>query len=152
MLCMAPILIPAAHAARIEISAGHSWTLLPYRYTDVEFAEWIGDSRPVWKLRWSPAFSLGHFGARHNVGTVRLDNAVWVGAAGARLYLWHDLFFGFQGATTKGKTDALSTPYEFVSSLGWQGDHWQIMMRHISNGEFHKPNHGETMMLVGLAF
>ena len=142
----------ATSYARVELSVGQSWTLLPYRYTDVAFAEWSGDARPWWKIAWSPALSLGFVASRENTETVRLDENVWVFAGGARAYLWRDLFFGFQFATTAGKTDALSTPYEFVSSLGWQGEHFQVMFRHISNGDFHEPNHGETMFLVGAAF
>jgi hypothetical protein len=141
-----------ALAGRVELSIGRSETLLPYQWTTVGFAEWIGETRPWWRIQWAPAFGVGYVGAREDFRNVRLDNAVWVGAAGARAYLWEQLFFGFQFATTAGKTDALSTPYEFVSSLGWQGDHWQLMARHISNGDFHEPNHGETMVLVGVAF
>jgi hypothetical protein len=141
-----------AFAERIEISGGRSETLLPYLYTSVVFAEWVGDARPWWKIAWAPAFALGYVAARPETPRARLDHDVWLGAAGARAYLWRDLFFAFQAATTAGKTDALSTPYEFVSSLGWQGGHWQILARHISNGDFHEPNHGETMILVGVAF
>lgn len=146
LFCAAPA------GARVEISAGQSWTLLPYQYTDVAFAEWLGDARPWWKIAWSPALTLGFVESRPNTPTVRLDENVWVFAGGARAYLWRDLFFGFEFATTSGKTDALSTPYEFVSSLGWQASHFQVMLRHISNGDFHEPNHGETMLLVGVAF
>ncbi len=143
---------PAAQAGRVEFSAGRSWTLLPRHYTAVAFAEWIGDPVPVWRLRFAPAFALGHFAPRPNPPNARLDHAVWLGAAGARLYLWRSLYLGFALATSHGKTDALSTPYEFMSSLGWQGGHWQVMFRHVSNGDLHEPNHGETMLLAGLAF
>jgi hypothetical protein len=141
-----------ALAARIEISGGRSETLLPYVYTDVAFLEWIGTPRPWWEIAWAPEFALGYFASRSATPRARLDNDVWLAAAGASAYLCRDLFFAFQVATTAGKTDALSTPYEFVSSLGWQGGHWQILARHISNGDFHEPNHGETMLLVGVAF
>lgn len=155
VLALCAVLLLAAMpdaAARVELSVGESWTLLPYRYTDVAFAEWIGDRRPLWKITWSPALTLGFVAARPDTPTARLDENVWVFAGGTRAYLWRHLFFGFEFATTAGKTDALSTPYEFVSSLGWQQDHFQILVRHISNGDFHEPNHGETMLLVGVAF
>ena len=141
--------LPAA--ARVEFSGGRSETTHK-DWTTVFFAEWIGERRPVWIFQWAPDVGLGHFAARANLPGVRLDNDVWVGAVGARLYLWRNAFFGFQGALTDGKTDALSTPYEFVSTLGWQGRHWQVMVRHISNDDFHEPNHGETMVLLGVAF
>lgn len=141
----------AAHAAHVEVSVGRSLTL-QHRWTDAAFVECVGDAQPVWKLAWAPAFALGRVAARPDTATDRLDRDVWLGAAGARVYLWRDLYAGFQLAATAGRTDALSTPYEFVSSLGWQGRHWQVLARHISNGDFHKPNHGETVLLAGVAF
>ncbi|GAP65550.1 Lipid A 3-O-deacylase [Mizugakiibacter sediminis] len=142
---------PPARAAHLEFSFGRSVTLR-HHWTDVAFAEWIGERQPLWKLAWAPAFALGHVDARGDDPRDRLDRTVWLGAGGARLYLWRDLYAGFQLAATAGRTDALSTPYEFVSTLGWQGRHWQLMLRHISNGDFRKPNHGETMLMAGVAF
>lgn len=145
LLCSLPA------GARVELSGGRSQTT--HRdWTTVFFAEWVGGLRPLWRLRCAPAVGLGHFNARQDLPGVRLDHDVWVGAVGARLYLWRDAFFEFQGALTDGKTDALSTPYEFVSTLGWQAHHWQVMVRHISNDDFHEPNHGETMVLLGVGF
>ena len=138
-------------AARVEFSAGRSYTLRN-DWTNAAFFDWIGEARPAWKLRWAPAFGLGHFNARPDLVGEHLHDTVWVGAAGARLYMWREAFFGFQVAATAGRTDALSSVYEFVSSLGWQDNHWQFMLRHISNGDFHEPNHGETMFLVGISF
>jgi hypothetical protein len=147
------VAMPPARAqdAGIEVSYGRSYTLR-HHWTDVAFVEWSGTSRPLWRLQWAPALGLGRFQARDSRLGNRLDRTVWVGAAGARAYLWRGAFFGFQLAATGGRTDALSTPYEFVSSLGWQGRHWVLMVRHISNGDLHKPNHGETMLLAGIRF
>ncbi len=145
------LLLSLPAAARVELSGGRSQTT-HQDWTSVFFAEWIGAPQPEWKLHWAPGVGLGHFNARLNLPGVRLDNDVWVGAVGARLYLWRGAFFEFQGALTDGKTDALSTPYEFVSTLGWQGHYWQLMARHISNDDFHEPNHGETMLSLGVAF
>lgn len=136
--------------ARVELSLGRSRT--PHHgWTDVEFLEWVGDPRQIGRFAWAPAFGLGRFNAR-DTSADRLNHVVWVGAGGGRLYLWRRAFFGFQVAATHGKTDALSSTYEFVSSLGLQGRHWQIVIRHISNGSLHKPNHGETMLMAGIAF
>lgn len=151
LVSMLLVLLSMPAAARVELSGGRSQTT--HRdWTSVFFAEWIGEPRPVWNLQWAPDVGLGRFEARADLLGVRLDNDVWVGAAGARLYLWRGAFFGFQGALTDGKTDALSTPYEFVSTLGWEGHRWQVMLRHVSNGDFHKPNDGETTLLLGVAF
>ena len=149
LMLLAAFSLPAV--ARVELSGGRSQTT-HQDWTTVFFAEWVGAPRPVWKFRWAPDVGVGHFNARPNLLGIRLDNDVWVGAVGVRLYLWRGAFFGFQGALTDGKTDALSTPYEFVSTLGWQSHHWQVMVRHISNDDFHEPNHGETMLLLGLGF
>jgi hypothetical protein len=60
------------------------------------------------------------------------------------------LFFSFQPALHAGRTQALSSVYEFVSTLGWQGRVASIQVRHISNGSLHPPNCGETMVLLGV--
>jgi hypothetical protein len=79
-------------------------------------------------------------------------------AAGARLRTtdesawYHPVFFSFQVAGTNHTTQALSTHYQFVSTLGLQFDHVTVGVRHISNGSTHKPNRGETMAVVGLGF
>lgn len=146
--------MPAAVAAAqpgVELSVGRSYTLRN-KWTDVAFLEWTGTPRTLGWVRWAPAVALGRVAARDASLGNHLDHTVWVGAAGARVYLWRDAFFGFEVAATGGRTDALSTPYEFVSSLGWQGRHVVLMARHMSNNNFHEPNHGETMVLVGFRF
>src|SRR6185312_11098319 len=102
----------------------------------------VGDSR--WS--WSPDVSLGWINGR-DIARFR-DNRydtrddAWLLAAGAR----------FQPALNSGRTQALSSPYEFVSTLGWQGRRFSVQIRHVSNGDLHKPNRGETMALVGIGF
>lgn len=154
LACLLPS--PPAPAAGpgsgLELSAGRSFTMRD-KWTNAAFLEWTGAPRPLlgW-VRWAPAVALGRVAARNPSQGNHLDHTVWVGAGGARAYFWRDAFLGFQVAATGGRTDALSTPCEFISSLGWQGGHWVVMARHISNGDFHKPNHGETMFLLGLRF
>lgn len=153
LLLLLGLAFPCVHAqdSGVELSLGRSYTLR-HHWTDVAFVEWTGTPQPLWRLHWAPALALGRIQARASRLGNHLDRTVWVGAAGARAYLWRGAFFGFQVAATGGRTDALSTPYEFVSSLGWQGRHWVLMARHISNGDLHKPNHGETMLLAGVRF
>lgn len=162
-LLLAALLLPAcvlpcppanAGAARsgIELSGGRSYTMRS-RWTDVAFLEWSGSPQPLLGgAQWAPDVLLGRVAARQASLGNHLDHTVWIGAGGARAYVWRGAFLSFQVGATSGHTDALSTPYEFVSSLGWQGRHWVAMVRHISNGDFHKPNHGETMFLLGLRF
>jgi hypothetical protein len=82
----------------------------------------------------------------------------WLIAAGARIHYgaanaWSQpFFFSFQPAYHVGDTESLSSSYEFVSTLGWQGKRFSIQIRHISNGGLHEPNRGETMALVGVGF
>lgn len=77
-------------------------------------------------------------------------------AAGARFRYgapgdwYHHFFFGFQPALHTGRTRALSSAYEFVSTLGWQAERFSVPICHISNGSLHEPNCGETMLLLGV--
>lgn len=108
---------------------------------------------------WSPDVSMGWINGRnleqYKHYAVSTEDKIWIGAAGIRLgyrgdtsYL-HHFFFSFQPALHTGRTQALSSPYEFVSTLGWQGSRVSLQIRHISNGSLHAPNRGETMVLVG---
>jgi hypothetical protein len=65
---------------------------------------------------------------------------------------YRSLFFSFQSAVQTGRTQALSTPCEFVSTLGWEGRRFSGQVWHISNGNLHHPNRGEIMALLGVAF
>lgn len=118
----------------------------------------IGDSR--WT--WAPDVSLGWINgralARRDDSRYSARHDVWLLAAGARFQRGNAAddgrgwFVSFQPAATHGRTRALSSPYEFVSSLGWQGRRFSLQIRHISNGGLHEPNRGETMGLVGVGF
>src|SRR6185437_4855645 len=96
LMLLAAFSLPAA--ARVELSGGRSQTT-HQDWTTVFFAEWIGAPRPVWGLRWAPDVGLGHFNARPNLPGIRLDNDVWVGAVGVRLYLGQRVFW------ISGRTD-----------------------------------------------
>ena len=62
------------------------------------------------------------------------------------------MFFSLQPALHSGRTQALSSAYEFVTSVGWQGRRFSVQIRHVSNAGLHNPNRGETMALIGLGF
>jgi hypothetical protein len=152
----------SATAARLEIQGGRSY--MDSYATNTVFVEGvfneyrIGDSR----FSWSPDVSLGWLDgrniARFDGGRYTTRDQIWLLAGGARLHYgeaddWYrPLFLSFQPALHTGRTQALSTPYEFVSTLGWQGRRFSLQVRHISNGNLHHPNRGETMALVGVAF
>ncbi|WP_254425171.1 acyloxyacyl hydrolase [Rhodanobacter sp. B04] len=113
-------------------------------------------------LSWSPDVSLGWLDGRDIASFDRnrysTRDQVWLVAGGARFRYgdagdWYrSLFFSFQPALHTGRTQALSSPYEFVSTLGWQGRRFSVQIRHISNGDLHSPNRGETMALLGMGF
>jgi len=146
--------VPSASAASIETLAGRSVTT-QQRWTDTVFVTTVGNWRPLGvngSWRWAPEAGLGWFKARSN-SKENLDHATLILYGGARLGgWWRQAFVGFGVGLTKYRTAALSSPYEFVSSLGWQGRHYVLMVRHISNARLHRPNLGETMLLVGLRF
>lgn len=161
-LSLAAAAAPAA-AAHLEIQGGRSY--MDDHGTPAFFIESIFDPMQMGQSRftWSPDVSIGYIKGR-DIGRYRdsrpgVTNNVWVGAAGARFHYgssddWYQpLFFSFQVAgTAGGRTQALSSGYEFVSTLGYQWKNFSFQLRHISNGSFKEPNRGETMALVGVGF
>ena len=160
---LAAVSVPAAAQTHIEVQGGRSY--MDSYGTEAFFVEAVFDPRPMGQSRftWSPDVSLGYIEGR-DIGRYRdshpgVTNDVWVGALGARLHYGSDgdwyrpFFFSFQVAgTAGGRTQALSSGYEFVSTLGWQYKNVSLQVRHISNGSFKEPNRGETMALVGIGF
>ena len=158
-LLLAALVVPAAHAGTLEILGGRSKTS-GWRWTDAAFLAAVGDAHPFrlgsHALSWSPDVELGWIGPRpvtaRNVHEY-LTHPVWMAMGGARVSgFWNRAFFGFDVALTKDRSGSLSSPYEFVSTLGWQGQRFVFALRHISNASFHEPNLGETMLLVGVRF
>jgi hypothetical protein len=143
-----------AHAGHptLSLSIGRSVTS-HLDWTNAAFLDLTTSTYTFQDVHWQPAFAVG-FVQHRDTTRDDLDHNVFIGAAGARLVnWWRNAFFSFQFAAAAGRTDALSSAPQFVSSLGWQGRHWQLMLRHISNGNvFHGPNIGETMLLAGVRF
>ncbi len=149
-------------AARLELQAGRSY--MDSRPTNTLFVEGVFDERRIGDSRWSwsPDVSLGWIEGR-DIARFRGDRYTarqdaWLLAAGARIrygdagHRYRRLFLGFQPAYNNAHTQALSSPYEFVTTLGWQGRHLSFQIRHVSNASLHKPNRGETMALIGAGF
>jgi len=160
VLTLVTAALPAA-ATRFEVQAGRSNS--NGHSANTAFVEAVFAPQPLGQTRftWSPDVSLGWIDGRH----VATDNSrytthdsVALLAAGARFHLggtgdWYQpLFLSEQLAVTNRATHALSSHYQFVSTLGWQAKHFSVAIRHISNGGLHRPNTGETMALVGFAF
>ena len=106
--------------------------------------------------RWhlEPIATLGWLGAR-STRSDDLDHAVWLAAGGVRLVTTNRHWFASeQLAATSTRTDALSSRFEFMTSVGWQDGHYVILLRHVSNGRIigGGKNLGETMLLAGVRF
>lgn len=163
-LLMGLALAGAVHAqdtagSRWEIQGGPS--VMDSHATAAVFVDGIGAARPLGQtFTWAPEGLLGYIDGR-SIDRYRTSNPgvtdnVVLGALGARFRLNRDdwaqhLFFSFQAAAHTGRTQALSSGYEFVSTLGWTQRWWSVQVRHISNGGFHDPNRGETSLLLGVA-
>jgi hypothetical protein len=154
--------VPALAATRIEVQAGRSF--MDTHGTNAAFVESVFAEHPLGdsRLTWSPDITAGWIEGRdvahYRHARYTTSDDVWLVAAGARFRIrapdaWYRrMFFSFQPAYHSGRTQALSSGYEFVSTLGWQMHRWSVEIRHVSNGGMHEPNRGETMALVGLAF
>ena len=153
--------LPAA-AAQVELQAGRSY--MDSRAANTVFVESVFSPRPLGDsgVRWAPDFSLGWINgrdiARYRDARYGTSDDIWLAAGGVRLNAggpddWYSHFFySFQFALHTGRTQALSSAYEFVNTVGWQWHHLSIQVRHISNAKLHEPNRGETMALVGVGF
>lgn len=159
-LLIAPAVSMAA--THVEIQGGRSYS--DSHGTNAAFVEAVFAPRPIGNSRftWLPDLSAGWIDGR-DVAKYRGcpygdRSSVELVAAGARLRTsdesawYHPLFFSFQVAGTDHTTMALSSHYQFVSTLGLQWKHLSFQVRHISNGGLHDPNRGETMALVGVGF
>jgi len=152
----------SASAAQWSIEGGRSY--MDSHPATTAFVEGVFASHPLGSTNftWAPDVSLGwidgrrlsrYAGAHYNPREV-----VWLVAGGVRLQhaatdAWYGhLFFSEQLALQNRHSLALSSDYEFVSSVGWQGQHISFQLRHISNAGLHGPNRGETMALVGFGF
>jgi hypothetical protein len=154
--------LPAA-AAHVEVQGGRSYMDdhgANTAFIEATFAPHaIGRSG---RLDWSPDISAGWIDnrdvSRYRNAEFDTRDSVALLAAGARFHYgapdaWYrPLFFSFQLAGTNHTTQALSSHYQFVSTLGWQGEHLSFQLRHVSNGGLNGPNRGETMALVGVGF
>lgn len=158
---LAFVALPAA-AAQFELQAGRSY--MDSHAANAVFVESVFAEHPLGDsgLHWAPDLSLGWIDGR-DIGRYRharygTRDSIWLAAGGVRLNAgepgdwYHHFFYSFQVALHAGRTQALSSPYEFVSSAGWQWHHLSFELRHISNGGLHEPNRGETMALVGAGF
>lgn len=146
------LLANVARASEVDLTGGASATV-GVRWAPAIFIDAGADSHEWAGLHWQPVATLGAIGSR-NDDNDNLEHDVVLAGAGVRLVdWWGGAFIGFEGAYVDQLTDALSSHEQFISSLGWHGEHFVIMLRHISNGNiFGGRNLGETMVLAGVTF
>lgn len=152
----------ATSAAQLSIEGGRSY--MDSHPATVAFVEGVFASHPLGASRytWAPDVSLGWIDgrrlSRYDGAHYNPRDAVWLVAGGVRLQhaatdAWYGhLFVSEQLALQNRRSLALSSDYEFVTSVGWQGDHLSLQLRHISNAGLYGPNRGETMALLGFGF
>jgi hypothetical protein len=160
-LALFPLTLPA-QTAQLQLQGGRSY--MDGHAATALFLEAIFDGHQIGDSRWSiaPDVSLGWIDgrdlARFRDSRYPTQPEAWLLAGGARLQHrsadggpghW---FASFQPALNSARTQALSSPYEFITTVGWQGRRFSFQIRHISNASLHKPNRGETMALVGVGF
>jgi hypothetical protein len=142
----------SAQAAEVDLLGGASATA-GVRWTPAFFVHAAGSPADDGHAHWEPVVSVGGIGSRQVTGE-NFDHTVFLAAAGARYGGSNGLFFSEQIAATNTRTDALSSRFEFMTSLGWQHGHFIALVRHISNAHLlgGGRNLGETMALVGVRF
>jgi hypothetical protein len=140
-----------AWAAGFDITAGPSVTASA-RSTAAVFASVFGESPTDGRIRFKPIGTLGWIDSR-STRKDDLDHAAFVAGGGVRLLAANPRWFASeQLVATSTRTDALSSRFEFISSVGWQDGHLTVMLRHISNAHLlgGGKNLGETMLLDGV--
>ena len=143
----------AGHAGGFNLIAGPSITS-SQRTTAAVFASAFGERPDDNRIHFEPIGTLGWIDSR-NSRTDNLEHEVFVAGAGVRMLAAnHHWFASEQLAATSTRTDALSSRFEFMTSIGWQQGHFIMLLRHISNAHVlgGGKNLGETMLLAGVKF
>lgn len=137
-----------AGAAEFDLAAGPSVTA-GERATTALFASVFGGSSSAHSVRLTPIGTAGWIGARDVHGN---RHAVVVAGGGLQMEAGRHWFASEQLVATSTRTDALSSRFEFMTSVGWQYAHLVVMVRHISNGHLigGGKNIGETILLAGV--
>jgi hypothetical protein len=142
----------AARAAEFDLAGGASATA-GVRWAPAFFADVTAAPPDDGDAHFEPIGSLGAIGSRHT-DHEDLDHTVFLAAGGLRYGREDGLFVGGQIAATSTRTDAISSRFEFMTSIGWRDARWMVMLRHVSNARIlgGGRNLGETMRLAGVRF
>lgn len=145
------LLSAPAFGAGFDIVGGPSGTSSE-RLTAAAFASVFREAPADHHRHFVPIATFGWVDAR-NTRQDNLDHHVFLAAGGVRFVAANrHWFLSEQLAATRGRTDALSSGLEFMTSGGWQSGHFIVMLRHVSNARLfgHGRNLGETMLLAGV--
>jgi len=150
MVCL--LTCAPALATGFDLTAGPSVTASE-RTTAAIFASVFGEQPDDNRTHFEPIGTLGWIDSR-DTRKDDLDHAVFVAAGGVRILAANHWFVSEQLAATSTRTDALSSRFEFMTSVGWQHGRFIVMLRHISNAHLigGGKNLGETMLLAGVRF
>lgn len=142
-----------AAAAGFDVVAGPSITSSE-RTTAAVFASVFGTAPDDGHFQFRPIATAGWVDSR-STRNDDLDHEVFLAGGGVRVVAPGQHWFASeQIAATSTRTDALSSRFEFMTSLGWQDGHFTVMLRHVSNAHLlgGGKNLGETMLLAGVKF
>lgn len=139
-----------APAAEFDLTGGASATA-GVRWAPAVFVDVTASPPDDGRAHFEPIGSVGAIGSR-NIDHEDLDHTVLLIAGGLRYGGENGLFVSEQVAATSTRTDALSSRFEFMTSLGWRDGRWMAILRHASNAHIlgSGRNLGETMLLVGV--
>jgi len=140
----------AAHAVEFDVNGGASATA-GVRWAPALFADVTASPPDDGRAHFEPIGTAGAIGSR-STDHENLDHTVFLIAGGLRYGRENGLFLSEEIAATSTRTDALSSRFEFMTSLGWRDGRWMVMLRHASNARIlgGGPNLGETMLLAGV--
>jgi hypothetical protein len=143
----------AANATGFDLVAGPSATSSG-RTTAAVFASAFGTAADDGRVYVEPIGTLGGIDSRSS-SRHDLDRQVFLAGGGVRILAANRHWFvSEQIVATSARTDALSSRFEFMTSVGWERGRFIAQLRHISNAHLlgGGENLGETMLLAGVRF
>jgi hypothetical protein len=144
----------AANATGFDLVAGPSATSSG-RTTAAVFASAFGTAVDDGRVYVEPIGTLGWIDSRNSSSRHDLDHQVFLAGGGVRILTANRHWFvSEQIVATSARTDALSSRFEFMTSVGWEHGHFIAQLRHSSNAHLlgGGENLGETMLLAGVRF
>lgn len=156
LVCMLFVSAPAVQAGEFEVQLGVSDTK-GQKTSGAVWMQSVGLEKPLMNSgRWQRE-SIGTVGYIDGRSESEYGANVWLLGVGQRIRHVSEgepshWFIETSVLGAVGRTPAISGPLQFGTALGWSGDRYQVLIRHVSNAGLRSPNHGETMLLLGASF